>query len=210
MKLKIFLPAIIVLVLSLNSTAQNKKDYNYFLKLSAGRVLFGTGDVAGFSVNIEGSKNIIKTPKILLAKLLIGAEFSFENGVKNPVVDNPTNEEFINRSFYHISNSILSFKLTYYPFKSFFRGFNISIGPSLGYMFSSFEKRAERVVISPTMTQRMSQLGFDNRVIIGYRITTGYEFRISKRIFAGFRLDFSNYNNGDINSLLSGKIGCAF
>ncbi len=35
----------------------------YFIKLSSRRVLFGTGDIAGFSVSVEGAKNILKAPK---------------------------------------------------------------------------------------------------------------------------------------------------
>lgn len=181
-----------------------------YIKLSTGRVLFGTGDAAGFSINLEYSRNVIKVPKSLLNRLLIGSEFSFENGVKNPVINNPTAEEFIRTSFNHVSNSILSGKITYYPFKNLFKGFNISIGPSIGYTFFSFERRAERVTYAPGLTRRMSELGFDNRVILGYRITSGYEFQISQKLLAGFRLDFSNYNNGDINTLAALKCGFNF
>ncbi|MDQ3682709.1 MAG: hypothetical protein M3352_06515, partial [Bacteroidota bacterium] len=101
---------------------------NYYIKLSAGQVLFGTGDVVGFSINIEGSKNIIKSPKKLLNKLLVGGEFVFENGSENPVVNNPTSAEFLAKSFHHESNTIFIAKVTYYPFGSVIKGFNIAAG----------------------------------------------------------------------------------
>ena len=63
---------IITLFLSLPfySFSQTNASKNHFIKLSSGRVLFGTGDIGGFSINIEGSKNIIKVPKPALNKLL--------------------------------------------------------------------------------------------------------------------------------------------
>lgn len=205
-----FLLTILLVVLSVISFSQNRNANRYYVQISSGRVLFGTGDVVGFSINIEGSKNIISHPKRLLNKLLVGAELSFENGTKKPVIDNPTPEEFISKSFNHISNSIISGKITYYPFSSLFRGFNISIGPSVGHTFHSSEKRAERVTYSPTLIRRMSDLKFENGIILGYRITSGYEFKVSQRISAGFRLDFANYDNGDINTLAAVKVVHSF
>ncbi len=63
---------------------------------------------------------------------------------------------------------------------------------------------------SSTVIRRMSELEFDNKIILGYRITIGYEFKISHRVAAGFRLDFASYNNGDINTLVAGKLGYSF
>jgi hypothetical protein len=37
-----------------------------------------------------------------------------------------------------------------------------------------------------------------------------YEFRINHRTTLGFRLDFANYNHGDINTLAAKKLGLAF
>src|SRR5215203_1558294 len=98
----IFLLLFISVSTALYSQGHNMK--NNYLKFSAGRVLFGTGDVTGFSVNVEGAKQIIKSSKPFLNKLLVGGELSFENGVKNPVTANPTNEEFISKTFYQVSN----------------------------------------------------------------------------------------------------------
>lgn len=61
-----------------------------YLKISGGRVLFGTDDIGGYSINTEVSKNIIRNPKALLRKVLVGVEFAFETGVKNPKVNDIT------------------------------------------------------------------------------------------------------------------------
>lgn len=208
--MKVIFSFLIVCVTSFPCFSQNKNPNNSYIKFSAGRILFGTGDISGFSINIEGSKNIIKTPKTFLGRLLIGVEFSFENGVKNPVIENPTIQEFINKSFAQVSNSIISGKISYYPFRSLFNGFNISAGLSIGYSYATFERSAARVLLYPGEYRRKSELRFDNRLILGYRITTGYEFKINRRVQAGFRLDFANYNNGDINTLAALKVGYNF
>jgi hypothetical protein len=54
---------------------------------------------------------------------------------------------------------------------------------------------------------RQSILSFDNGFILGYRISTGIEFDISKKIMTGFRLDFSNNTKGEINTLAGLKLG---
>ena len=66
-----------------SQTAQTK---NTYLKLSGGRVVFGTGDFFGYSIAFDISKNVINKSRWGLDKLLLGGEFIFENGVKNPVV----------------------------------------------------------------------------------------------------------------------------
>lgn len=207
--MKVIFIFLLISTVFLQSFSQNQNSNNY-IKLSAGRVLFGTGDVAGFSINFEGTKNVIKIPRKFVDKLLIGAEFSFENGVKNPVIQNPTSVEFIETSFNHVSNSILSGKISYYPFHSLFKGFNISIGPSIGYTFFSRERSSDRYLLYPGEYIRRSILLFDNKFIFGYRVSTGYEFGVSRRTTAGFRLDFASYDNGDINTLAALKVGYNF
>jgi hypothetical protein len=201
---------VLIPILILNPVASQQLEFDKYLKLSAGKVFFGTGDIPGFFIAIEASKNIIKKPQAFLNRLVIGGEFSFENGVNNPVIENPTQEEFLQKIFDHNSTSVLTAKLSYYPFGSFLRGFNIAIGPSFGYLFHSFEKRAELVSYSPTEFRRMSELGFDNRFIFGYLVSAGFEYDIFKKFLLGFRLDFSSYNNGDINTMIGGKFGYRF
>ena len=136
-------------VSSYQSLAQPYGKGKNFIKLTCGRILFGTGDIIGYGINFEYSSRI-KTSKNILKHFLIGAELSFENGTRNPVIENPTQEQFISETFAHYSISLISGKITYYPFRSVFNGLNISIGPSIGYMQHSYEVRAQRVVYSPT------------------------------------------------------------
>ena len=192
------------LVLSFSQTVQTK---NTYFKLSGGRVVFGTGDFLGYSIAIDISKNVIKKSRWGLDKLLLGGEFLFENGVKNPVVDNPTTDDFFAATFQHVSSTILWAKASYYPIKKIVKGFNIQVGPTFGYSYRSAEKQASRVVYSPTVSFRQSTLTFDNGFWVGYRISTGIEFDIAKKFLAGFRLDFSNNNVGEINTLAGLKVG---
>ena len=182
------------------------------MKLSAGRVIFGTGDVIGYGVCFSLSKNIIKKAGPLMGRLLLGGELAFETGVKNPKVMNPSVEEFFSKTFNHISNTILFANVTYYPIrKGLFEGLNISVGPSIGYTFQSIERQASRIFISGLQIYiRQSYLDYLNSILIGYRISAGYEYVIRKRILIGFRLDFSSHTNGDINTLAGLKTGFTF
>lgn len=187
---------------------QNGKE----LSLSAGRVLFGTGDVPGYSINVELSKSILKQPKNIFAKLLLGAELSFETGVKNPKVINPTRPEFFSNTFNHVSNSLIALKLTYFPFTNrLLRPINISVGPALGYTYQSTEQQAVLIYDSLFRANvRRSYLDYHNSVIVGYRVSLGLTYYLKSNLFTGLRFDFSNYNNGDINTLAAAKIGFSF
>lgn len=187
---------------------QNGKE----LSLSAGRVLFGTGDVPGYSINVELSKSILKRPTSMVENLRLGAELSFETGVTNPKVINPTFPEFISETFNHVSNSVVTAKLTYFPFTNrLLRPINISVGPSFGYTYQSTERQS--VLIYDPLFQanvRRSYLNYHNSIIVGYRISAGLTYYLKKNLFTGLRFDFSSYNNGDINTLAAAKIGFSF
>ena len=142
-----------------------------------------------------------------LNKLLAGAELIFENGVKNPVIQNPSIENFVSTTFHHVSSTILWAKASYYPFNKIVSGFNIQIGPTIGHSFRSSEERASRIVDPTGQSSRSSTLVFNNGFTYGYRISTGIEFNITKKVLAGFRLDFSNNNEAEINTLIGLKAG---
>lgn len=146
-------------------------------------------------------------PSFALSKLLLGGEFIFENGVKNPVIQNPTPSEFLSTTFHHVSSNILWAKASYYPFNKIVSGFHIQIGPTLGYSNRSREVRQSRVVDPWGQATRVSTLYFDNGITYGYRISTGIEIKLSKKSIAGFRLDFANNNEGEINTFLGVKVG---
>ena len=118
----------------LNCTAQTK---NNFFKITSGYQVFGTGDVPGYSVKVEYGTKIKKNSMHKHGRLFAGPELSFENGVKNPKVQNPTFNEFVSKSFAHLTNIILTAKVSYYPFNKIIRGLNLCAGPSIGYSHES-------------------------------------------------------------------------
>jgi hypothetical protein len=193
---------------TIQSFSQTTSKNNTYLKISGGRVAFGTGDFLGYSFAFEASRNIVQKPTWGLAKLLIGGEMIFENGVKNPIVQMPPYEIYLSKWFYHTSNTVLWAKASYYPFKKIVKGFNIQFGPTAGYSYRSTEARIE-FESGATGTVRQSNLAFDNGFTMGYRISTGIEFDITKKLQTGFRLDFSNNNKGEINTLAGLKLGVA-
>ena len=195
----------ILMMLFFYSSGQTKNN-NIFLKLSGGSVSFGSGDFMGYSFAFEASKNIVKKPAFALSKFLIGGELIFENGVKNPVIQNPTQDDFL-FTFHHVSSTILWGKASYYPFNKIIKGFNVAVGPTIGYSFRSGESGAKRVTDITGQTTRQSTLAYDNGFAVGYRISTGVEFNINKKLLTGFRLDFSNNNKAEINTLAAIKIG---
>jgi len=189
------------------SFSQTNVKKEYYFKLSGGRVAFGSGDFLGYSFLIDASKNVIKKPSFALNKLLLGGELIFENGTKNPVVQNPTIDEFFSKTFQDVSSTILWTKISYYPFKKIISGFNIQVGPTFGYSYRSREREARRTVDLLGQSTRLSTLSFNNGFMYGYRISTGMEFSISKKLLTGFRLDFSNNNEAEINTLAGLKLG---
>lgn len=203
---KIFF-AILILLGFFQSFSQTIKPQNTVITLSVGRVSFGTGDFLGSSIGFGASKNVLKKSNWGLSKLLLGGEFIVENGVKNPVIRNPTFEEFLEKSFYHTSNILLWTKASYYPFKKIIKGFSIDIGPTFGYSYRSNERSAIAKIDGSGNSFRQSILSFDNGYTIGYRVSTSVEVNVSKRILVGFKLDFSNNNKAEINTLMGIKLG---
>lgn len=197
----------VTLFFSLSVFSQSSKSQGTILRLSGGSVSFGTGDFLGYGFGLDLSKNVISKAKPGLNKLLLGAELLFENGVKNPIVQNPTIGEFFSTSFQHVSTSQLWIKGSYYPFGKIVKGFNIQIGPTVGYSYRSNEARAARRVDVLGNAVRESTLQFDNGFTIGYRISTGLQFELNHKLQAGFRLDFSNNNEGEINTLAGLSMG---
>lgn len=167
---------------------------------------FGTGDFFGYSVLIDASKNVLKRSSFALDKLLVGGELIFENGAQDPIVHNPTIDEFFFTTFYQVSSTILWPKISYYPFGKILNGFNIQVGPTLGYTYFSTEERSSVTVVGGEGT-RYTNLSYQNGVRYGYRVSAGLEFNVSKKVLTGVRFDWSNNNEGEINTLLGLKVG---
>ncbi len=203
---KILIVALFTLI-SISAISQTPHSSGTQLRLSGGRVSFGTGDFLGYGIGVDYLKNMIQTPRPGVHKFLLGGELLFENGVKNPVVQNPTLGEFFGTSFQHVSTSLLWVKAGYYPFRKIVKGFNIHLGPVVGYSNRSYEIRATREVDVFGNSVRESTLEFNNGFFIGYRISTGLEFDLNRKFQTGIRFDFSNNNEGEINTLAGISLG---
>ena len=189
--------------ISLSTLAQDK-----YVSLSPGYILFGSGDVQGYSIRMAYAKNILKNAK---TKLFIGPELSFENGVQNPKIQNPSAEDFMfGPGFYHITNTILSGKASYFPFHRLIPGLYVSGGISMGYSTQSMESQADLLTLANGNRVRRSYLQFDNGIIYGYRIGSGYEVKLAKNYSAGILIELHNYNNNDFNSFWGGNISWHF
>ena len=190
-----------------SQTAPLKK----YIKISGGNVLFGTGDVSGYGVAIEGVGNFIRKNNYLSRHLQVGGEIYFQSGVSNPVVENPEPNEYPGKTFRHSSLVGLNAKANFYPFKKTLRGLNISLAMGAAYYNASSEGRSVYEQYLPEVSRRMSELRFDNRVLLGYIVSLGYDFTIVKDILQlGIHYDLANYNNGDFNNALCGKMGFRF
>jgi hypothetical protein len=199
---------IITIIIFLYFISGSIQAQNKYLKFSPGYILFGTGDVQGYSIKIEYAKNFLKNSK---SRLFIGPELAFETGVQNPKINNPSREDFMfGPSFYHITNTILSAKASYYPFYRIISGFYLAGGISFGYSTQSTESQADLVTLANGQTIRRSYLQFDNGIIYGYRIGSGYEFKLTKRFSTGVLIELHNYNNNDFNSFWGGNIAWHF
>ncbi|MCC6287081.1 MAG: hypothetical protein IT249_04285 [Chitinophagaceae bacterium] len=205
-----FLFVLIALNYAALSYCQENSPIKY-IKVSGGRVSFGTGDVPGYGIYIEGCGNFIKNSGYLSDHIQLGGEIYFQSGVKNPKVRNPEPLAFFNYSFRHYSLTGLNGKAIFFPFRKKLSGLNISIGAGIAYQNYSYETRAELIQYTNDLAMRMSELGYENRFLLGYTISLGYDFfLISNKLLLGARYDLVNYNNGDFNYMLGGKIGFAF
>lgn len=197
----------LLLVLMLLFSAVNAQKA-YFVKASGGRVFFGTGDVSGFGVGVEVSTPVSYKKSSYWQHFHAGAEINFENGAQQPVVINPTVGDFYYGMFNHVSNTTIYPKLTYYPLlHTFLKGVNVTVGPSAGYSYQSREFQASGIPVQGGGAVRRSYLEYKDTWLIGFRITAGYEYLISNKVLVGGRLDFFNYQNHDVNTMIAGKVG---
>lgn len=195
MKLSISIVLIFLLTVSVNAQGDEKTK---FIKFSFGRVAFGTGDFFGYLFSTEVSKNLSK-------HINAGLEATIENGKVQPGIAD------VYAAYNQVSNASLTPKFNYYPFNKIVKGFNIGLGPTLGYQFKTEESQSTTLFdANGNPYFRRSILKYTNSFFTGYRISVNYDFSFGKRFLLGLRSDFSNYNNGDINTLLSIKAGFTF
>ena len=191
-------------------TLAQKSDGLFKASLSGGPFSIGH-DKKGvwFATSFEKKLSSTST-KTFYRKLSIGGELYFENDADSATVINPTAQQFMHETINHESNTGLVAKLIYYPFGGFMRGFHVAAGPLIVYSLRTYEKRAQLIQYSPTLSIRMSEMTSDRKLLAGYRITAGYDIYFSKYCLAGIRADFLQYHDRDLNSLLGLKVGYRF
>lgn len=207
-----FLIAICLFLFSCIANAQSiQTSRDWHFKLSGGSTSIGSGVYKnGYGIGIDVSKNIAKVPTAGMGKLLVGGELLFEQAASSPKMGSITDADFPQTGFSQVSASTLWPKVSYHPFQKTFIGFNVQVGPTLGYTYSSHENWASYVSTPGGEYFRSGTIAYDHGFRVGYRISSGYEFAIGKQWMAGARIDFSNTNKGEINTLLGLKAGVRF
>ncbi|MEO6932280.1 MAG: hypothetical protein ABI151_11675, partial [Chitinophagaceae bacterium] len=89
------------------------------ISLSGGHMSFGTGDILGYSLSVEGLTQLNKRSSNRANKLLIGGELFFENGARSATTSSPAPGVIEWTTFRHTSGSVLWSKLAYYPLQRF-------------------------------------------------------------------------------------------
>ena len=199
-------------MLSTSLSAQEHDLSRNVFFVTGGRIAFGTGDFFGYTVN-SGYSRRLASAKGFLQHLCGQIELGFEYGNNQPKVINPTMDDFLGRFYYSTANIAIAPKLAYYPFKkTFLKGLNIAAGFPIGYTNQNREFQATLFYDSASQIRvRRSYLEYINQVILGYRVTVGYEYLARKHFLFGARADFENYTNlGDMNTMLALKIGYHF
>jgi hypothetical protein len=179
-------------------SAQNQSVKNNSVIITGGYISFGTGDFLGYAVNTEFQRKFAK-------HFSWSTEINVESGNKFPDLQ----EGF--QSIIQVSNIAVSPKLNYYPFNKIIPGFNLSVAPTIGYQSLLHESKWTIYRdTNGTVVGRTSVLDPEEKIFIGYRISFNYHFNIGNSMILGLRTDFSNYNNGDINTMLALKAGIKF
>lgn len=183
---------------------------NLSLSVSGGNFIIGKGYITGIWSSVGLEKRLQRKEKSFIRHLAAGGELYFESGADKTTVNNPTFEQFRGDRFLQESNTGITAKISYYPFGGIAKGFHISAGPLIVYSIRSYEKRAQLIQYAPGLSVRMSELGWDNKLLSGYRVTAGYDIYFKKHWLAGVRADFLQYHGRDLNSLLGLKAGYRF
>ena len=178
------------------------------ISVSGGPFIVGHDFDIWLSASME--RKLATQNKKIISKFTAEAELYFENATDKVNVYNPTFEQFIHDRFYHESNSGIVFKFNYYPFNKILKGFHVGAGPLIVYSLRTFEKRAQLIQYSPTLSIRMSEMTSDKKLLAGYRVTTGYDINISTHYLFGIRADFLQYSGRDLNSIWGIKLGYLF
>ena len=184
---------------------------DWYFKFAGGYVSFGTGVISNtYGVGLDISKNVVKQPRMGMGRLLVGAEWLFEQGTTSPKMGLLSPGDWVGSSFSHVSVNTLWPKVSYYPFPKILSGFNVQLGPTIGHTFYSYSTSSSTLSLPEGELFRRDVVEYDHGIRVGYRISTGYEIIVRKKWIVGFRGDFSNTQKGEINTMLGLKGGIRF
>src|SRR5438270_9320698 len=110
----------LILVLLCDCSQSQTNIFPKAFKLTAGRIILGTGDIFGYSANLDWTERFGDI-KNKVSHFAWGGEISFEHASTHPTVINPTLQEFLYGPMYRsTTNIVLSPKISYYPFSKTF------------------------------------------------------------------------------------------
>jgi hypothetical protein len=192
------------------SKSSFKPKPSYAAHLSAGQVLFGTGDVRGYGILVAVEKSVFKKSVRPYPTFQVGFGLNFETGIRKPINILYPSGFFEESSYGQTSKTSGWATLKYHPFKHSMDGFSVTVGPTLGITQATSEKSVSFSYDPFLGVIRKSVLATENHFGMGYRIAVQQQFLIKDHVTIGFRADFSNDVYGDINTFLGGGIGYKF
>jgi len=192
------------------STSKFKPKPTYTAHLSVGQVFFGTGDVNGYGLLMAVEKSVFKKSVRPFPAFQVGFGLNFETCIRKPVHILHPNGVFEESSYGQTSKTSGWATFKYHPFKHSMDGFSVTIGPTFGVTQSSSEKRMSLSNDPYYGLVRSSVLRTENYFGMGYRIAVQQQFVIKDHFMIGFRADFSNDVNGDVNTFLGGGLSYRF
>lgn len=166
------------------------------LVLTAGWMHFSTGRVNGYSIGTQYAWGLTQ-------RVSMSGEAFAEEAHQQPVLDDA-------HKFYQVSNVGITVRLHYYPFAHFLKGLTLAGGPAFGHQSSTTEARSETRFDLGQPPVRQSVLQYDNNWFAGYRVSLNYNLPIKSRFVFGGRAEFSQYSNGDINTMIGLRGGVKF
>ncbi len=192
------------------SKSSFKPKPSYAAHLSAGQVLFGTGDVRGYGILVAVEKSVFKKSVRPYPTFQVGFGLNFETGIRKPINILYPSGFFEESSYGQTSKTSGWATLKYHPFKHSMDGFSVTVGPTLGITQATSEKSVSFSYDPFLGVIRKSVLATENHFGMGYRIAVQQQFLIKDHVTIGFRADFSNDVYGDVNTFLGGGISYKF
>jgi hypothetical protein len=192
------------------TTSKFKPKPTYTAHLHAGGAFFGTNDVNGYGFLVAVEKSVFKKSVRPFPAFQVGFGLNFETGIRKPADVLYPNGDLKVTGYGHTSKTSGWATFKYHPFKHSMDGFSVTIGPTFGVTQSSSEKSMSLSNDPYYGLIRRSVLRTENYFGMGYRIAVQQQFVIKDQFMIGFRADFSNDVNGDVNTFLGGGLSYRF